>query len=77
MKDKNFKPAYKEFMTVIIKRIVKFTPDQIKATDVSSTKLVHDYFEKILKEMNDKEKKKKRLAKYPPLKIKKHHGEKH
>lgn len=67
MKNPHFHDAYKQFMVIVVKRVQQFTPDQLKNPETSARRLIKDYFEKILHDLEEKDKKKKVEKKYPPI----------
>jgi len=72
MKSKHFHEAYKRFMLVVVKKIQTLPIDLLKKSDECARRLIKEHFDKTLKDLQDKEEKKKLVEKYPPLKTKKH-----
>lgn len=58
-------------MLVVVKKIQTLPVDLLKKSDECARRLIKEHFDKTLQELQDKEKKKKLLEKYPPIKTKK------
>lgn len=65
MKNPLFKQAYKQFMTLLLKKVQTMSPDSLKNAEKTARTFIADHWNRILNELSNKKEKKRLEKKYP------------